>query len=888
MHKKKIVAYMLAAICLLAQTAAHSAGLGKLSIESALGQPLSAEIEIIATNPTELANLHARLASPEAFQSANLELSSTITSIKFAINKNPNGGLVLKLSSDKPVNDPFLDMLVELDWGNGQMVREYTLLLDPPGMKSGEEQGSNNLPQTPTVAPYHSTAGSSAAQSEAGQSQNRSANVTPAKRTTQAGSSARAASSESIVSGAKKSIPGTIGPVQRGATLTEIAKQTKPEGVRLEQMLVGLYRQNAKAFDGNMNRLKVGQILTVPSQETVAAISETEAVREIHLQAADWQAYRQKLAGEVAAAPKRAEKSTQASGKIAPAVEDKAAPTKTGQDVLTLSKGELPAGENKSANGKSSKQAKSAQPSAAEQKQMAADDALAKQKALKEANDRTAALQKNIQEMQKLVAMKNAALAAAQQKAAAPAPAAAIPLAVPAAVQPAPAAAPTVAVVPPAAAKAKPVHPVVITPVAPVVEPAWYENINPLYAGAAAVSLLTIALLMFMSKSRRRREGLSKFENSILTSVAAKPNTVYGGEQSGASVNTNNTSFLTDFSQSGLGTLDTHDVDPIAEAEVYMAYGRDAQAEEILKEAMNKDPERQEIKLKLLEIYAARNNLPAFEGIATELYTALAGEQSPIWEKAAELGRKLDPKNPLYGGQATAVPIYEDASIAAAIMAKNRADDVFPAAEMPVAMTTSEALGENPATADADHHLDFPAGMNFDIEMTSVHGNAVHAVEDHQVDNGETAGLDDIILFASESPVEAHEVMLEKPAESVVPADIVAAEHHYNDLSFDFDLNEVEAAGEKPVVTEAEPIIVPSDNTRLLDFTGIDLDTPAPVTEQSSLSEAEQEIKTKFELAQVYQEMGDFENAREILQEVIVEGNADQQSSAQALLLQLG
>ena len=883
MHKKKIVAYMLAAICVLAQTAAHSAGLGKLSIESALGQPLSAEIEIIATNPIELANLHARLASPEAFQNANLELSGTITSIKFAINKNPNGGMILKLSSDKPVNDPFLDMLVELDWGNGQMVREYTLLLDPPGMKSTE---SNNLPQTPTAAPYPSAVGSSAAQSEAGQSQNSSANATPARRTVQAGSSVRAARSESIGSGAKKSIRGTIGPVQRGATLTEIAKQTKPEGVRLEQMLVGLYRQNTKAFDGNMNRLKVGQILTVPSKETVAAISEPDAVREIHLQAADWQAYRQKLAGEVAAAPKRAEKSTQASGKIAPAVEDKAAPSKTGQDVLTLSKGELPAGGNKSTNGKSAKQANSAQPSAAEQKQMAADDALAKQKALKEANDRTAALQKNIQEMQKLVAMKNAALAAAQQKAAAPA----VP-AVPAAPAPAPAPAPAAAaaaapIAVPPAAKAKPAHPIVVTPVVPVVEPAWYENINPLYAGAAAVSLLVIALLMFMSKSRRRREGLSKFENSILTGVDAKPNTVYGAQQGGATVNTNNTSFLTDFSQSGLGTLDTHDVDPIAEAEVYMAYGRDAQAEEILKEAMSKDPARQEIKLKLLEIYAARNNLPAFEGVATELYTSLAGEQTPIWEKAAELGHKLDPKNPLYGGQAMAVPLYENTPLAAAIETEHKATDVYSSAEMPVAMTAVEAVEERSAATETEHHLDFPSAMNFDIDMTPVHGNTVHA--DHQIDNEENAKLDDLILFAPESVVEEHEVMLERSAEPAVPADIVASVQPNNDLDFDFDLNAPEAAGEKPVVTAAEPIILPSDNTRLLDFTGIDLDTTAPVTEGSLLSEAEQEIKTKLELAQVYQAMGDFENAREILQEVIVEGNAEQQSSAHALLLQLG
>jgi pilus assembly protein FimV len=128
-------------------------------------------------------------------------------------------------------------------------------------------------------------------------------------------------------------------------------------------------------------------------------------------------------------------------------------------------------------------------------------------------------------------------------------------------------------------------------------------------------------------------------EDSIMSGGDVRPNTIIGGMPAGGSVNTGDTSFLTDFSQAGLGTIDTHDVDPIAEAEVYMAYGRDAQAEEILKEAILKNPDRHEIRVKLLEIYAARRNTAAFEAAAGEFFAALGSKPSPLWDKACEMGR---------------------------------------------------------------------------------------------------------------------------------------------------------------------------------------------------------------------------------------------------------
>ena len=144
-----------------------------------------------------------------------------------------------------------------------------------------------------------------------------------------------------------------------------------------------------------------------------------------------------------------------------------------------------------------------------------------------------------------------------------------------------------------------------------------------------------------------RRRKTVKFEDSIIGGTDIKTNTVFGSTGGGV-VNTGENSLATDFSREGLGSIDTDEVDPIAEAEVYLAYGRDAQAEEILKDALKKDPQRQEIYLKLLEIHAQHNKPSAFETVAAELYSVSQGK-GEAWQKAVTLGRQLDPNNPMFG-----------------------------------------------------------------------------------------------------------------------------------------------------------------------------------------------------------------------------------------------
>src|SRR5207247_1536421 len=146
---------------------------------------------------------------------------------------------------------------------------------------------------------------------------------------------------------------------------------------------------------------------------------------------------------------------------------------------------------------------------------------------------------------------------------------------------------------------------------------------NPymLAAGGGVIALAGVLALL----ATRRKRATRGFEDSIMTGTDIKTNTVFGNT-GGGEVNTGDSHMTTGFSRQGLGNIDTDEVDPIAEAEVYLAYGRDAQAEEILKEALKKDPNRQEIYLKLLEIHAQHNKPSAFETVAAELYSIWRGQ----------------------------------------------------------------------------------------------------------------------------------------------------------------------------------------------------------------------------------------------------------------------
>ncbi len=568
--------WALAVLLLLMPGFAEAAGLGKLTVSSTLGQPLNAEIDLVSVDKDELATLSTQLATPDAYKQANLQYSPALVGLRMSIEKRPNGKPYIKLTSTRPVNEPFIDLLVEINWAAGRIAREYTGLIDPPGFAPA--------PELPAAVAVPETRPAPAPQAPA-------VAIEPA--------AVPAAVTVPTAMGEKE-----YGPIKRGETLSKIALSMKPEGVTLEQMLTGLYRTNPDAFSQNMNRMKTGKILRVPDTEELAAVTQQEAVKEVRVQAADWNAYRQKLADAAGSVP---ETRTAARGKITTKVDDRAAADGV-KEVVRLSKGEP------------SKGAAGAKQSAADRVRILEEEAVARDKALSEANERIAQLEKNLKDMQQLLAIKSPGMAAAQQKAEGQAPEA--PKAAPKPESPAdkPAASqpesekpvePAMvedakkdemkAAVPAPAAEVKaetpkPKSKPMTKPVPPPPEPDVMDMVMdnlPLAGGGAA--LLLGGLGLWMVRRRRSQSGVQDEGGAVAPTLAKSAASGFTAET--ASEMSDET---TEASPAG------DEVDPLAEAEVYIAYGRDAQAEEILKEALAKNPGREEIQFKLLEIYAAR------------------------------------------------------------------------------------------------------------------------------------------------------------------------------------------------------------------------------------------------------------------------------------------
>ncbi|MRR51966.1 MAG: pilus assembly protein, partial [Rhodocyclaceae bacterium] len=740
--------------------------------------------------------------------------------------------------------------------------------------------------------------------------------------------------------------------VHRGDTLAKIAAETKPEGVSLDQMLVALFRGNQEAFDGsNMNRLKAGKILSIPSKESVSAVDVGEARKTVVAQAADFNAYRKKLAASVAATPPAKDESPKqaAAGKITPKVEEKTPAPVPGKDKLEVSKTESPKGGKDAAKTQG-------RLSALE------EDLVARDKALKEANSRVAELEKNLADLKKLAELKSQAGADMQKQAQAakPAPAdAKKPEPAPAqAVKPAEAPKPAETVKAPEPAKpadaAKPAEPPKTTeapkateppkaeapagetpppqppvpkkkplpPPPPEPEPDFMEENGLLVLGGGGVLALILGYLG-ISVMRKRRKATSGDSPSQITEGDLSANSVFG-TTGGQSVDTSNVSLQTDFSQSGIGAIDTDEgVDPVAEADVYMAYGRDAQAEEILLDALKTDPTRHAIHRKLLEIYAGRKSLKQFEALATDLYGQTGGSGND-WEEAAKLGRSIDPENGLYGGAKAAAeePVVDLSSTTLILPAEKVPphDTVTMPGEL-AQMAAAAEMGAPPIDLGAPEPVkEDVAALDFDLDLgSSEPAPAVAAPSAAPVAHAEVSSLDfDLDLGSSEpapsvemsaaaevpaldmdisldsepvaaAPAADIDFSLELP--SATPAASEPAAAPPASVDFNFDLGDT-ALPEVAVQTAAEPA------PAALDLSAISLDLGEPMAAEApaaAVSEGVEipaadssEVNTKLELAQAYEEMGDKEGARELLQEVLQEGSAAQKEAARAKLAALG
>ncbi|MFZ2540533.1 MAG: FimV/HubP family polar landmark protein, partial [Gallionella sp.] len=432
--KKSLLKLLWVVAGLMLSTTISAVGMGGINVTSGLGQQLKADIELVSVNNAEKTSLVARLASPEVYKGAGLEYPYG-NKFKFQIESRSNGAPYLNVTSAQPVNDPFVVMLVELSWSSGRLLREYTFLLDPPGyvmelpvQTKVQAVAPSVQPETPQLqtaevtamlveptAPQEEVAESkvapdpdiSSADSEE-QDQDAAASVSDAVPSSEQETLAVPAEQEIPIPDETLSQEVTeeaVAPeniamgeftepneewigVQRGDTLGKISLQYKSADVSLERMLVAMYRANAAEFGGkNMNRIRAGKILRLPSQQEIDAVGHSEAAKEIRAQTADWNVYRQKLAGAASESSRPQTAEQVASGKLTSSVADKAPVSKdSAKEVLKLSKGEAPG--DQVATGAADKSQ-----TVQEKNNAAQEDAIAAAKTVKEGQARTAMLE---------------------------------------------------------------------------------------------------------------------------------------------------------------------------------------------------------------------------------------------------------------------------------------------------------------------------------------------------------------------------------------------------------------------------------------------------------------------------------------------------------------
>lgn len=968
--------WLWAGVFLLYPWVAHAAGLGKFTVLSSLGQPLSAEIDLVSVQKDELATLTARLASPEAFQQANMQYSPALIGVRLSIERRADGKPYIKMISTRAVNEPFLGVLIELSWAQGRLLREYTALIDPPGYTPVAP-----APVQPSVAAATPVAPPAAPETKA-------IAPTPQPQAAVAAPAPKAPAGKTALAAAPAKSAAAEYAVKRGDTLAKIAASVKPEGVTLDQMLVTLYRNNTDAFAGNMNRLKIGKILRVPEKESIVETAPAAATKEVRVQAANWNAYRAKLADAAGTTPAQESTKSAASGKIT-AAEDKATGMAAPKEVLKLTKGDT-AAPGKAGSGKPA--------SAKERLRMMEEEATAREKSLAEANERVAQLEKNIKDMQRLLELKGTVPGAKPAvtpppakaeakgepaKAPPPVPAKAEPpkveatkmeppkdagkaavespnkadqKAAPPAVEPPKGDAPKADMAksePPKgdAPKAEPAPKPKPKPVPPpvVAEPGLVDQIisavtDPIYlaGGLGGLAVLGGGAFWF-ARRRRAQDGGDGSKAAKTAPTMAKPGAAPVAAMTASPV----------MSPAVAGS---DDVDPLAEADLYLNFGRDAQAEEVLKEALEKNPQHEEAQLKLLQIYAARKDKGEFEKIASKLHAQTAGVGDG-WLKAAGMGYAFDPENALYeagksapaaaapaaGGGIPGTDLDFDLELAPGAGGPTKTDVALDSGEKTMMMRPGElaagmsGLPPDPemhditqdsvsakafteAAAAPDFTLNVPAGATpaamtditigpdgeSEMTKTNVTGDSavpMASVIDFNFDATAAADApakpaeepqafnhDSTVVISPENQDNAAGLTMDFDISGAPPAAPAAPVGTSSVVPLDPDFK-LDLSGDVTMAPGSAPAIPPLDIPDIkLDDISLNLDD-APKADTAGGGAKDDhwyDVQTKFDLAKAYQEMGDKDGAREILQEVIKEGDAAQQTEAKQLLNSLG
>jgi pilus assembly protein FimV len=622
-------------------------GLGDIRLSSALNEPLRAEIQLLSATPEELANLKVALAPQATFERYGLDRPFYLTRLQFSVvDGGPNGQSRVRITSSEPITEPFVTFLVEATWARGRMLREYTVLLDPPTFAPPPSAQSSQA----VAAPSRATQADSGRIERPAQP---AATPPPV-----AAAPADAVAFDSATSGDVE--------VQRGDTLWEIASRVRPDNrISMNQMMVAIYEANPQAFAGNLNRLNAGATLRVPNADDIFRISRGDAMSEVQRQNAAW------------------------------GLADTAGTSRT-QPSLTLVPPD--AGQTGYESPSSSAAAGDPDGTATSARIRELEETIAEQNSLIEIRDNELAQLRNE------LAQLRASQAAGTEPGTAPDPAvvdeepveepvtddeelfaddeetAAEDEAADEEAEPAPAVTPE-----------RPAPRVTAQDEPGLVDRAL-SALTGFWGILGLVLLLVLAILVWLAKraagrgeeestgvwealdsdddmdsesraSTERLRALARDDDSSIVVVEQETDrrrsrrptasgTGFHFDDESSTPTSTQASLEDTFSSETAINLDQSD--PVAEADFHMAYGLYDQAADLISGALAAEPERLDLMAKLCEIYFVWGNRDAFIEAATHLHDQLGGESSPDWDKIVIMGQQIAGNHRLFSGKSAA------------------------------------------------------------------------------------------------------------------------------------------------------------------------------------------------------------------------------------------
>ncbi|HHJ37870.1 MAG: hypothetical protein AXA67_01935 [Methylothermaceae bacteria B42] len=806
----------LAVVSVMTPAGVNALGVGEIKLHSALNQKLYAEIPLLVSPGEDISQIRVSLAPPNAFSKAGLTRPYYLSNLRFKPVKKSDGTVVVQVTSSDVIREPFLDFLLEVDWPQGRMLREFTVLLDPP----------ITFEDVVTVAQSKP-----AAEKSGNQAQSRP----PA-------STVKQKAQETIA------VPGSeYGPVKRNESLWAIAKKLKPQAsVTTEQMAMALFNANPGAFyNNNVNELKAGVTLKVPEASQVVQLSPSQARREFQQQYQTWIARRQQSTHSgskpltVAEEANRLKLEAPREADIQEAQSELPVIEMPGQDnPKTLEMIESLRQENDLLRQRLEDLEKRM---TALMEIKNAQLAQLQNAGARQNQEKTLDQSKTIEEQSKGTQQgeKIASVPTAEKQS--------LPVVTPKPVKPAEQAKPT----------PKPVS--VPKPVQAGEESDFSVSVfsNPLYLGIGSFSFMLLGVAGFLIWRRRvaaEEQADSLLADSFLMDLEEEeqqqenitaPSPASDKQPQAAAVSASapveESSFLSEFTPSDFDILETESdaVDPVAEADVYLAYGRYQQAEELIQQALEDEPKNPELQLKLLEIFYAKEDAEAFENYASKLQAKGRHKDGLFWAKVAEMGRELCPQSSLFDLDSEEATLVEDDWD-----------------------SEEESADSIDLEADLDEQVNDQESLAFDLGDEAVVDFSADSPEDEFADD-ENKSLE---IEASESSDNALDFDLSginldpesKGAEA--PGEESVDEPENSDFTFNLESMGIQGQNEESDETEEEAF----------DLTDMD------------------EMETKLDLARAYVDMEDVDSAKDILEDVFAHGNEKQKEEAKALMGKLG